>query len=1113
MKIRQNPIALFTCLVLCFVINAQAEPIGIFEGQMDRGNPQPSGEASYNSETEKYTITTGGQPAPAEDNHCAYLQLNGDFQIEATLSAEDLGGSHSNCTAFIGVFDSLDEGTSYYEGWVRSDTNAFALWKAVAEGAYDYTPEGVPFSQHEGRIGIIREGNLFCMYYVDAATGDHIIYNQHEIEASDPVYAVIGAWSGAYGGVTRATFSDVELTTSKLGIFDGHMDFRNPEPAGSASYNEETGEYVITGGGQPGMAEDSHMAYLALSGDFEIEATLSGEDLGGSAAEASAYIGVFESLDPETSYYLAWVKTYGNAIAIWQTTYGGAIDWKSTLPFSLHNGRVGITRQGNYFSMYYIDPPTGDRIIYDEREMETSDPVYAVIGVWTGENGGVARATFNDVELRTSGVGIFDGHADWGEPVPPGDASYNSETDEYTVTAGGLEGGIGGGHVIYSVVNGDFQIEGTIRSEDLGGSLGNPSAYLGVFDSLDIETSYYTGWVHTTSRAALALWRTTTGGDTAWSANVPFSLHEGRVGLLREGNVFSMYYVDPSTGDLIIHDQREIEISDPIYVVLGAWSGAEGGVTVGYFTDVELTGEHGEIPTPGPTRTPTPTPTLPSGPPIEQLPIQAGPEAVGIAPLTGDVNLWAWNGGGSRYWRPEADTLSNGNAIVLGGMRTEPGFGLTPESERDMRDMIAIFSPTGELLVPDRPAFFTDAGAPWRYTICSHRNDDKFYGMCADTVGGRSGPRYVVHTIANPDDFPEAFPGYPPENSNQYHTVIQVISNDGVPETNLINPWGDYVSEPGLIRGGMVRFLSNGNIVVNFEDRTDDGPAKEAFYGRTGNLRVVGAVILGPDGSIVKPPFAISNPSDMYASDNRFGLTSGDGWFAIRYDDGIDGPTIVAFDNDGNELGGGNGRVYPAIDIPELDGNGGRDRGDPNGLEAIGDLLFITHRGGDLGGYLTKFRVSENGVSVEKTVRFPDHPESTFEHNADLGVDSLGNLIVLWQDQSWERRFQPGRWEALARMFDVNLEPLTPSFCMFEVGNNTNIDDIDPAIGAGRTKQCRIAMNDDVIIAIAETNEAPYGDLDSVTWSGSEEWYTYTFIARMLENPFGPAAVRDWEIH
>lgn len=497
---------------------------------------------------------------------------------------------------------------------------------------------------------------------------------------------------------------------------------------------------------------------------------------------------------------------------------------------------------------------------------------------------------------------------------------------------------------------------------------------------------------------------------------------------------------------------------------------------------------------------------------VEQLPILANPEAAGVQPLTGDVNLWAENGGGSKYWRPDCDTLSNGNAIVLGGMRRDPGWSgsISADHARPMRDMVAVFSPDGVLLVPARTAFFTNAGEPWEDTICKTRNDDKFYGLCADTVGGRNGDRYVVHTISNADKWPEAFPGYPQESAGDHHTGIQVVSNDGVPVSNLTCPYGSYIKEPGLVRGGTVRFLSNGNIIVLYEDR-QSGDRKDYVYGSSNIGQTIGAVLLAPDGSIVRDMFLVSLPSSRN-SDNRFGLTSGDGWFACRYQDGETGPTIVAFDNDGNELGGGEGRIYPARDIPELQGDGG-NRGDPNGLEAVGDTLYISHRVFGREGYLSKFKVDENGITVVKTINFIDHPLSTFDHNADLGVDSQGNVIVMWQDQSWER-FQSGRWEVLARMFGSNLEPLTPSFILFEVGNNTDVDDVDPILGPGSTKQSRIAMNDDIIIAIAHTNEVPYGDPEPVAAGGSANiWYTYTYIARILDNPFGASDVRDWEIH
>lgn len=75
-------------------------------------------------------------------------------------------------------------------------------------------------------------------------------------------------------------------------------------------------------------------------------------------------------------------------------------------------------------------------------------------------------------------------------------------------------------------------------------------------------------------------------------------------------------------------------------------------------------------------------------------------------------------------------------------------------------------------------------------------------------------------------------------------------------------------------------------------------------------------------------------------------------------------------------------------------------------------------------------------------------------------------------------------------------------------------DETGQFLGPGRTKQCRIAMNDEIIIAIAHTNQVPYGDPESFTTHDSRDtFFTYTYIARVLENPFGPVAVKGWELY
>ncbi len=570
-------------------------------------------------------------------------------------------------------------------------------------------------------------------------------------------------------------------------------------------------------------------------------------------------------------------------------------------------------------------------------------------------------------------------------------------------------------------------------------------------------------------------------------------------------------------GELLYRMQEDISATQ---VQTITFSSESDSIAVGLHEGITQIWEIDPMAADLPAATPTPTPTPRTSPPEEQLPILSGPEAAGLTPLTGDVPLWTENGGcGGKYWRAEADTLSNGNAIVIGGMRMASYNSGSPVAGK-AQDMIAIFSSDGELIEPSRTAFFTDNGVPWESTLfydnllteAEATSGYKCYGLCADTIAGRSGGHYAVQAIVKPwafvDEFPQIAAGFEYLPSRQF-TAIQILSDDGVPQTALLNPYGSYLQSAGFsgnLEGGAVRFLSNGNLVITYEDDTPDGPAKEELYGRTGNKKVVAAVILDADGRVVKAPFAVSQSSSEQDSNLRYGLTSGDGWFAIRYFDAVTGPTLVAFDNDGNEIGNGEGRIY-IDDFEELYDYAGR-RGDFSDLEAYGNNLYVTHRGADHAGYISWFEVSQDGLFELWTDYITDHGLSNVNGNADLGIDSKGNIIVVWEDHSWER-FQPGRWEVLARLFRYDLEPLTPSFCLFEVGNNTDFSEPDSIFGAGRTKQPRVAMNDNLIIAIAQTNEPPYGDPSSIRNDPYDEWYTYTYIVRMLENPFRPD-VEDW---
>ena len=186
-------------------------------------------------------------------------------------------------------------------------------------------------------------------------------------------------------------------------------------------------------------------------------------------------------------------------------------------------------------------------------------------------------------------VGIFENHMDIGNPEPAGEATYDSQTGEYKVTCGGVTTTSRDVHIVYSEVSGDFSLKAKIRAEDLDGGHEWPaSALLEVDDDPKKDTVFFGAWVKVNGNAT-CVWQSEVGGEPQWpSPNLPVGTHDGRVKLVREGNMVSMYYVDPSTEEWTLHYQREMDLTDPVYVGLVVSSFQAGGTTVGYFTDVEL---------------------------------------------------------------------------------------------------------------------------------------------------------------------------------------------------------------------------------------------------------------------------------------------------------------------------------------------------------------------------------------------------------------------------------------------------------------------------------------------------------------------------------------------
>ena len=90
-----------------------------------------------------------------------------------------------------------------------------------------------------------------------------------------------------------------EPSQPSIGIFDNHSDIGDVGMPGNATYDSETGEYVITGSGigspETYYQAAAHIVYKEITGSFTIKANMRVE---GSGSAASS-IGIYDSLDKD----------------------------------------------------------------------------------------------------------------------------------------------------------------------------------------------------------------------------------------------------------------------------------------------------------------------------------------------------------------------------------------------------------------------------------------------------------------------------------------------------------------------------------------------------------------------------------------------------------------------------------------------------------------------------------------------------------------------------------------------------------------------------------------------------------------------------------------------
>ena len=205
-----------------------------------------------------------------------------------------------------------------------------------------------------------------------------------------------------------------------MGIFEANADISdapaNLGAEGKAGVDPGTGNYVVIGSGNDiwNNADNFHFLYREISGDFNTEANVDA-DAGTSANEwVKAMLMARDELDAASVNYGILIRTDGLINPQWRPTAAAAsvsLDTALRVTLQAQEGRLRLERSGDHFTAYYLNPNTGEWVLYHEMDLVMEDPIYIGLAVTSHEVNALSVGKFWDVDLTINGEPVS--VADW----------------------------------------------------------------------------------------------------------------------------------------------------------------------------------------------------------------------------------------------------------------------------------------------------------------------------------------------------------------------------------------------------------------------------------------------------------------------------------------------------------------------------------------------------------------------------------------------------------------------------------------------------------------------------------------------------------------------------
>ena len=322
----------------------------------DIGAAAPPGSQSFDPNSGTWAIAAGGSgPGGVADQfHFVSQALPGGGGVSARVTS--LAGGSAAASAGVMVRSSTAVGSPYYAALVTPTGGVEVEYRtAVGGAAATVVGSTGTFPAH---LWIAPSGSTMTTYTSpDGFTWTPLAGSQASISLGPGALGGMAVASGLQGTTGSATLGSVALTTSPPAPLPAVAcpapyacaDIGSPTPAGSQSYDPNTGTWTVAGGGADigGTSDQFRFVSAPLGGDGTVSARVATQANAGTQGKAGVMVRA--TTDPGSPEYSVLV-TPGAGIKVQVRATQGGTTTKVANPAGAAPAYLRITRAGSTFT-------------------------------------------------------------------------------------------------------------------------------------------------------------------------------------------------------------------------------------------------------------------------------------------------------------------------------------------------------------------------------------------------------------------------------------------------------------------------------------------------------------------------------------------------------------------------------------------------------------------------------------------------------------------------------------------------------------------------------------------------------------------------------------------